>query len=141
MRPEDFTNPPGKVLKTAEGYWAFIPAPLPSAIDLDLKTTNLLAEAERGMGELVGIGKRLPNPHLLISPFLRREAILSSRIEGTYATAQELVLFQLEQPSSPPAPNVREVANYVNAMEYGLERIKKLPVCLRLIQELHGKLL
>ena len=59
MRPEDFTNPPGKIIKTAEGYWAFIPAPLPSAIDLDLKTTNLLAEAERGMGELVGIGKRL----------------------------------------------------------------------------------
>lgn len=142
MQPADFgKNSPGKLVKATDGYWAFVPDPLPKSIDLDLKTINMLAEAERGVGELVGIGKRLPNPHLLISPFLRREAILSSRIEGTYATAQELLLFEVEQPMSSYAPDVREVHNYVQAMEYGLERLKKIPISLRLIQEVHGELL
>jgi Fic family protein len=142
MQPSDFTKKSqGKLVKAKEGYWAFVPDPLPTNIDLDLKTVSLLAEAERGLGELVGIGKRLPNPHLLISPFLRREAILSSRIEGTYATAQELLLFEAEQPAVSNAPDVREVANYVQAMEYGLQRLNQLPVCLRLIQELHERLL
>ena len=114
MQPADFSeNSPGKLVKTSDGYWAFAPDPLPKDIVLDLKTISMLAEAERGVGELVGIGKRLPNPHLLISPFLRREAILSSRIEGTYATAQELLLFEVEQPASSNTPDVREVHNYV----------------------------
>jgi Fic family protein len=142
MQPADFgRDSPGKLVRATDGYWAFVPDPLPKNIDLDLKTINMLAEAERGVGELVGIGKRLPNPHLLISPFLRREAILSSRIEGTFATAQELLLFEVEQPISSYAPDVKEVHNYVQAMEYGLERLKKIPISLRLIQEVHGELL
>lgn len=142
MEPSDFTEKsPGRLVKTAEGYSAFVPNPLPSSTDLDVRAIKLLAEAERRVGELVGIGRRLPNPHLLIGPFLRREAILSSRIEGTYATAQELVLFEMGQPGVASTPDVREVFNYVQAMEYGLQRLKKIPVCLRLIQELHEKLL
>lgn len=92
------------------------------------------------MGELSGMGRRLPNPHLLIGPFLHREAILSSRIEGTHATAKELVLFEA-MPQSLSTPDVKEVANYVQAMKYGLARLKELPVCLRLIKELHEILL
>ncbi len=57
-------------MRAPDGYWAFVPDPLPSRFDLDLPTVSLLTEAERGMGELVGVGKLLPNPHLLIGPFL-----------------------------------------------------------------------
>ncbi len=142
MDPADFTDQsPGQLLKSPEGQWAFVPAALTAWIDLDLGAVKLLTDAERGMGELVGVGKRLPNPHLLIGPFLRREAILSSRIEGTITTAQELLLFEAEEPETPPTPDVKEVRNYIDAMEYGLERLEKLPVCLRLIQELHERLM
>ena len=142
MQPTDFTgNAPGKLLQISEDYYAFAPDPLPHQLDLDLKTITLLSEAERAVGELVGTGKRLPNPHLLIGPFLRREAILSSRIEGTYATIQELLLFEVEKPTSSNTPDVREVANYMKAMVEGLKRLKELPVCLRLIKELHETLL
>ena len=142
MDPADFSQQsPGQLVRAPDGYWAFVPDPLPSRFDLDLPTVSLLTEAERGMGELVGVGKLLPNPHLLIGPFLRREAILSSRIEGTITTAQELLLFEAGEPESPPKPDVREVRNYVDAMEFGLKRLKELPVCLRLTKELHDRLL
>ena len=142
MDPADFSQQsPGQLVRAPDGYWAFVPDPLPSRFDLDLPTVSLLTEAERGMGELVGVGKLLPNPHLLIGPFLRREAILSSRIEGTITTAQELLLFEAGEPESPTKPDVREVRNYVDAMEFGLNRLKELPVCLRLTKELHDRLL
>ena len=83
----------------------------------------------------------LPNPHLLIGPFLRREAVLSSRIEGTIATAEELLLFEALPAKEPPRDEIREVANYVRALEHGLRRYNELPVCLRLIKEIHKTLL
>lgn len=83
----------------------------------------------------------LPNPHLLIGPFMRREAILSSRIEGTYASEEELLLFEAAPQRPPKTPDVKEVANYVGALEYGLARLEALPVCLRLIREVHARLL
>ena len=83
----------------------------------------------------------LPNPHMLIGPFLRHEAVLSSRIEGTLATEEELLLFEINPAVEAKTPDVREVANYVKAIEYGFKRLKKLPVCLRFIRELHERLL
>jgi Fic family protein len=132
---------PGKLVPTSEGASGFVPDPLPPGIDFDLRAINLLGQAERALGELAGMGTRLPNPHLLINPFLQREAILSSRIEGTIATAQELVLFAADIPSAQAKPDVKEVSNYVAAMTYGLKRLKEIPVCLRFIKELHERLL
>jgi Fic family protein len=89
----------------------------------------------------------MPNPHLLIGPFIRREAVLSSRIEGTRADVTDLYAYQAGQLSlpgmapAPPEADVREVHNYVRALEYGLERLETLPVSLRLIREIHRLLL
>jgi Fic family protein len=89
MRREDFTaNAPGRLVVAPEGHLAYVPDPLPTQFGLELSTINLLADAERALGQLQGVGQQLPNPQLLINPFLRREAVLSSRIEGTTAGLQ-----------------------------------------------------
>src|SRR3954468_17937007 len=120
MHPEHFTtNAPGRLITAPEGHLAYVPDPLPPEIDLELSTVNLLADAERALGELKGVGQRLPNPHLLISPFLRREAVLSSRMEGTTAGLQQLLVFESAPTTDPAQSDVREVANYVSALELG----------------------
>ena len=146
VRLEDFVeNAPGRLLRAhdnaAGDYWTFDPDPLPQSVDLDVATVNLLASAERAVGELKGIGRMLPNPHLLIRPFLRREAVLSSRIEGTVTNLEQLLLFEAEPANRSSSPDVREVINYVRAMEYGLKRLENLPVSLRLIREVHEHLM
>ena len=146
MRVEDFgENAPGKLLHahdfTVGAYWTFDPDPLPPSLHLDVNTVNLLATAERAVGELNGIGRMLPNPHLLIRPFLRREAVLSSRIEGTVTNLKQLLLFEAEPTNRSSSPDVQEVINYVRAMEYGLKRLENLPVSLRLIREVHEQLM
>lgn len=103
---------------------------------------DLVSEADQAMGRLSGAGQLLPNPHLLIRPYLRREAILSSRIEDTHADMGQLALFEEEEEESQDQhTEVREVANYVRALEVGLERAQELPISVRLIRELHGILL
>ncbi|MCH8802139.1 MAG: Fic family protein [Chloroflexi bacterium] len=142
MDPSEFTSDaPGELVKTVEGIWAFVPAPLPPRFDIGPATIKRLSAADFALGELKGLGHMLPNAKLLIAPFLRREAILSSRIEGTIASLDQLILFEVEPSREPQNPDVGEVANYVSAMEYGLERLKEFPVSLRLIRELHEKLL
>ena len=142
MDPADFTDDaPGELVKTVEGIWAFVPAPLPPRFDISPATISRLSAADFALGQLRGIGQMLPNAQLLIAPFLRREAILSSRIEGTIASLDQLILFEVESSGEPQNSDVGEVANYVLAMEYGLKRLEELPVSLRLIRELHEKLL
>jgi len=151
MNPDRFQDPSARQLvKVREGnlaYWAYVPHPLPPKIEPDWALTHILSEAERALGELAGVGRTMPNPHLLIGPFIRREAVLSSRIEGTRADVTDLYAYQAGQLSLPgmtPAPSeadVREVHNYVQALEYGLERLETLPVSLRLIREIHQHLL
>lgn len=142
MNPVEFqSSPSGKVIRTLEGYWAFVPHPLPPPIAYDPETVGLLSEADRGLGNLAGIGQLLPNPHLLISPYIRREAVLSSRIEGTQASLSDLLYFEAAEEEPPRAPDVREVQNYVRAMEYGLQRLNKLPLSLRLVREIHARLM
>jgi Fic family protein len=142
MRREDFApNAPGRLVVAPEGHLAYIPDPLPPQFDLELSTINLLADAERALGELKGVGQRLPNPHLLINPFLRREAVLSSRIEGTTAGLQQLLLFEAAPSDEPPDSDVREVANYVAALELGFSLLERLPISLRLIREVHERLM
>ena len=128
-------------------YWAFVPHPLPPPLPLDAGVVRILSEADRALGELAGLGRSLPNPYLFIRPFIRREAVLSSRIEGTRAGIADLYAYEGQQPRlsglGTPAPeaDVREVSNYVRALEYGLERVETLPVSLRLVRELHERLL
>ena len=142
MRREDFTaDAPGRLVVAPEGHLAYVPDPLPSQFALELSTVNLLADAERALGELKGVGQRLPNPHLLINPFLRREAVLSSRIEGTTTGLQQLLLFETAPSDEPGDSDVREVANYVAALELGFSLLEKLPVSLRLIREVHERLM
>jgi Fic family protein len=124
-----------------EGYFAFVPPPLPPALPIDWELVRLLSEADRAVAELSGAGRLLPNPHLLIRPYLRREAVLSSLIEDTYAEVEELLLFDLGSDSAPNKPSVREVANHVLALETGLQRLGELPISTRLIKELHAILL
>src|SRR4030042_646085 len=151
MTPERFQNSPsGRLLKIGEGeaaYWAFVPHPLPPALPTGKEILRMLSDADRALGELAGLGRTMPNPHLLIGPFMRREAVLASRIEGTQADVTDLYAYEAKQLSltglkaPPPESDVREVLNYVRAMEYGLKRLDTLPVSLRLIRELHERLM
>lgn len=138
MKPEEVANSTaGQCKRTPQGYWAFVPNPLPPKIDYPTSLARLLADASGALGELAGVGRLLPNPHLLIAPYIRREAVLSSRIEGTQASLDDLFLFEVVPSTERPESDVRELRNYVRAMEYGLERVKELPISCRLVREIH----
>jgi Fic family protein len=123
------------------GYAAFLPEPLPPVLRWTPKLISLLSDADRLIGRLAGEGGRLPNPHVLIRPFVRREAVLSSKIEGTQATLGELLASEAGADVERSPDDLREVGNYVVALDHGIARLKKLPLCVRLIRELHEKLM
>ena len=144
VRPESFKSTDrGKVLRTLEGYWAFHPEALPRQLDLDAEAVGLLDEATAAVNRLGGVGLLLPNPHLLIGPHLRIEAVLSSRIEGTQTDVPQLLRLEVEEAVSPEqAADAREVANYIVALEHGLDRVRSgFPVSVRLMREMHERLL
>ena len=144
MRPESFRSTErGTVRLTLEGYWAFHPQPLPRQLHLDAGAVGLLDEATAAVNRLGGVGLLLPNPHLLIAPYLRMEAVLSSRIEGTQTDVPQLLRLEADQITSPEeAADAREVANYVVALEHGLDRVRGgFPVSVRLMREMHERLL
>lgn len=143
MRREDFTSDaPGRIVRAREGHWAFLPDPLPPHIPWTPALVLALSDADRALGEVAGLGRLLPNPHLLIQPLMRREAVLSSRIEGTQASLADLYAYEAAQLELFELPSdVQEVHNYIEALEYGLERIQELPLSLRLIRELHERLM
>ena len=142
MQSADFTGrKSGRLVKHQRGYWAFIPDPLPPKLELTWELAAEISAADRGLSELAGIARTLPNPHLLIRPFMSREAVLSSRIEGTQASLSDLFYFEAAQTPPKPESDVREVRNYVNALEHGLKRLETLPVSLRLIREMHEELM
>lgn len=130
---------------------AFVPNPLPPDWQPDREVWANLSEADRALGELAGRGKELENPRLFIRPFLRTEAVVSSRIEGTQADLEDLYAFEVEQKSGKESKetegrksrrgDTKEVHNYVTALEYGLERLDEIPVIVRLLRELHRRLL
>lgn len=131
---------PGRVVPVGS-YSAFVPAPLPPELDWTARLIGTLSDADRLIGRLAGEGGRLPNPHILIRPFVRREAVLSSKIEGTQATLGELLAAEAGAVVDRSPEDLREVSNYVVALEYGIARLKKLPLCVRLVRELHEKLM
>ncbi|QAU24921.1 Fic family protein [Dyella sp. M7H15-1] len=145
MDATDFQAPQaGTVVRTPQGYPAFHPAPLPPdlpAFGFGDPLALALSRADTALSELSGLGRQLPNPHLLIAPYLRREAVLSSRIEGTQATLEDLLADEAGQHPQAPVNDVLEVRNYVSALEYGIQRLDTLPLSLRLVRELHEKLM
>ena len=122
-------------------YVAFVPAPLPPKLDWTPRLIRVLSDADRLIGKLAGEGGRLPNPHILMRPFLQREAVLSSKIEGTQATLGELLAAEAGVAVDRSPDDLREVGNYVVALEHGILRLKELPLCVRIIRELHEKLM
>lgn len=143
MKPNDFRSlEAGQVILTQKGYYAFIPAPLPPKINWTLPLVSALSEAERELSRLATLADAFPFPRLLMQAFIRREAVLSSRIEGTRATLAELYTYESAQLSFLEShDDVREVHNYVAALDYGLERLKRFPMSLRFIREIHEKLM
>ena len=139
--PYQLRQPHGRLVDCPGGYRAFVPAPPPPPLSWDEVLTVSLSAADRATGRLAGEGRRLPNPHLLIRPFVRKEAVLSSRIEGTEATLGELLAAEAGAAVQHSADDLREVGNYVTALEYGVERLETLPVSLRLVRELHEQLM
>src|ERR1700683_3177628 len=120
-------NIPGK--KVPQGrYSAFVPAPLPPKLDWTPRLIGLLSDADRLIGKLAGEGGRLPNPHVLMRPFARREAVLSSKIEGTQATLGELLAAEAGIAVERSSEDLREVGNYVAALEHGISLLAQLPL-------------
>ena len=115
--------------------------PLPPDITWTPKLLRILSDADRRIGQLAGECRSLPNPHLFMRSFIKREAVLSSRIEGTQATLGELLATDAGAAVNRSPEDLREVANYVVALEHGLKRLRKLPLSLRLVREIHAKLM
>lgn len=127
-----------------ESVRAFVPRPLPPepALDLSGPLLRALAHAHLALGRLDSVSTLLPDTHLFLYTYVRKEALLSSQIEGTQSSLSELLLFELEQAGGAPLDDVIEVSNYVAALEHGLARLRDgMPLCNRLIREIHGKLL
>jgi Fic family protein len=140
----DFRDPnAGTLVEAPGGYLAFVPAPLPPDLIYEADLVLALSRADAALSELSGLGRRLPNPHLLIAPYVRREAVLSSRIEGTKASLSDLLLGEIEddQSAQPADADVREVRQYIEALEYGIVRLPELPLSLRLVCEMHQRLM
>lgn len=137
------TNRAGRYVRQVTGYRAFIPAPLLPRPDLRLEGTlqSSLSDASLALGRLDGSVLTLPNPELFVFMYVRKEAVLSSQIEGTQSSLQDVLAAEARILSPERPSDVREVINYVNAMNHGLERLAELPVSVRLIREIHARLL
>jgi len=134
------TNIPGRKVPMGS-HTAFVPAPLPPKLEWTPRLIRVLSDADRLIGKLAGEGGRLPNPHVLMRSFVKREAVLSSRIEGTQATLGELLAAEAGAAVDRSPEDLREVGNYVVALEHGIVRLKELPLCVRIVRELHEKLM
>ena len=143
MRPEEFqSDAPGRVVKSALGHWTFLPDPLPPTLSYDPRLVAGLSQADRALGLLAGVGQMLPNPQLLIRPYIRREAVLSSKIEGTITRLDQLFLFEEEPEHLTHPADAGEVYNYVRAVEHGLTAVRNgVPFTLQLLCEVHRLLL
>ena len=133
----------GRYEPQPQGYRAFIPAPLPPhpPLNLTVELTGLLAEANQALGRLDGSTQILPSQDLFVAMYVRKEAVLSSQIEGTQSSLDDLLAAEARMLRSRQPDDVGEVVNYVAAMNHGLARLSSLPVSVRLIRELHERLL
>lgn len=133
----------GRFVSQSSGYRAFIPAPLPPnpPVGLDGDLLRLLSDADQALGRLDGVIQVIPDPEFFVAMYVRREAVLSSQIEGTQSTLEDLLEVELQPNSAAGQGDVGDIVNYVAAMNYGLDRLASLPLSLRLIREIHAELL
>jgi len=133
----------GRYVTQSTGYKAFIPEPLPPAppVVRDEELDTLLSKADRALGRLDGVTSILPNTDFFVAMYVRYEAVLSSQIEGTQSTLEDVLQFEADEHGQVRKKDVKEVVNYVMAMNHGLDRLKEFPLSLRLIKEIHEKLL
>ena len=132
----------GRYVRQPSGYKAFIPAALPPDPPVDLgRLVPLLSSADQAIGRLDGVGRTLPNPELFVAMYVRREAVLSSQIEGTQSTLDDVLAYELDMSRQQLPGDVGEVVNHVAAMTYGLQRLETLPLSNRLIKEIHERLM
>lgn len=145
MRPESFSpQAPGKLHPIGGGAYAFVPDPLPPKFTWSGGLVRLLDEARGSLGELAGLLRSLPNPYLFIRPFVRKESVFSSRIEGTQASLEDVYALEAQAPlfaRTEIREDAQEVLNYIRALERGRELLQELPLSLRLLREMHAVLL
>lgn len=144
MEAENYKNAFGKVMQVdgvnGDQYNVFIPNPLPPNIEFDEELVLILSRAEEKLGKLSGICLTLPSPNLLIIPYLRKEAIMSTRIEGTRISMQEVLLSEAKEKEE-KTKDAQEVVNYINTVNYALTKIEKSPINVELIKEMHKVLM
>jgi Fic family protein len=133
----------GRYVPQPTGYRAFIPSDLPPVppIQRDGEFDRLLSDADRALGRLDGVATVLPNPDLFVAMYVRHEAVLSSQIEGTQSTLEDVLEFEINRAGAVRPRDTEEVVNYVQAMNHGLRRLNELPLSLRLVREVHAQLL
>jgi Fic family protein len=143
MHPSDIgPAASGRLVAADDGVWAFMPAPLPPALTFGPALAERLSAADAALGELSGLAGGRRDPRILVAPFLRQEAVLSSRIEGTPATLVDLLFDEVAAtPDQRLREELREVRNYVAALQYGVERLSEVPLGTKLVVELHERLL
>lgn len=125
-----------------EYYKAYVPAPLPFQPPIDMEALYpLLDKANTAIGRLDGMSMVLPDPSLFLYMYVRKEAVLSSQIEGTQSSLSDLLLFEMQEAPGAPIDDTAEVSSYVSALDYGMERLKELPLSLRLMREIHAVLM
>lgn len=139
----DQTQRAGRYIQQTTGYKAFIPEGLPPSpdIEFDGELRTLLSAADRDIARLDAIANLLPNPDLFVAMYVRHEAVLSSQIEGTQSTLEDVLAFEAQGTNNDTPKDVEEVINYVRAMNHGLRRLGELPLSLRLLKEIHGELM
>jgi Fic family protein len=132
-------NRAGRYVMQSAGYRAYIPKSLPPMppIKYNGELRNLLSEADRALAKLDGIATVLPNTELFIAMYVKKEALLSSQIEGTQASLEGVLRFEANLEPSEDINEIKEVVNYIQAMNYGLSRLQDMPMSNRLIKEIH----
>ena len=132
----------GRLIRQAGGYRAFVPAPLPPPdLTIDARLQALLSTADLALGRLDGATKLLPDPDFFVLMYVRREAVVSSQIEGTEASLMDVLEYEAEMDQAERRVDVVEIANYVTAMNHGLARLATLPISRRLLCEVHAVLM
>jgi len=139
--PNHRGQPHGRRVEHPDGYQAYVPAPLPPAVTFSADVWRALSDADRLIGRLAGEARGLPNPHVLMRPFVRREAVLSSKIEGTTTTLPEVLAQEAGAEVERDPDDLAEVANYIAALDLGVERLKTEHISLGLVKDLHKRLM
>lgn len=139
----DHPHRAGRLVQQTTGYRAFIPTPLPPEppIEYSGPLQTLLSEADRNIGRLDALASMLPNPDLFVAMYVRHEAVLSSQIEGTQSTLEDVLAYEADAVRDDTPKDIEEVVNYVRAMNHGLTRLPELPLSLRLLREIHAELM